>query len=97
MFVAALRVDLHLAGVGSLKEKRAVVRPLVEGARRRFGVSASEVADHDLWRRASLGFAVVAPDAGRVEQLLDRVEGFIWSYTEVEVLSVERFWLDTSA
>lgn len=95
MYVAALRIDLHLPGVGSLKEKRSVVRPLVESSRRRFGVSVSEVADHDLWRRASLGFAVVAPDPGFADDLLQRIETHVWSHPEVEVLSSERFWLET--
>jgi hypothetical protein len=95
MEVAAVRFDLRLPGVSSLKEKRSVVRPLVEGARRRFGVSAAEVADHDLWQRASVGVAVVAPDVGHAETLLRRVEDFVWSHPELEVVSAERFWLET--
>jgi uncharacterized protein len=94
MFVAALEIELHLADSGSLKEKRAVVRHLVEVARRRYGVSVSEVAHHDRWQRAGLGFSVVAPSAGRAEEVLDRVERFVWSHPEVSVVSSERHWLD---
>ncbi len=94
MHVAALEIELHLANCGSLKEKRTVVRHLVEVARRRFGVSGSEVAHHDLWQRATLGFSVVAPSAGRVEEVLDRVERFVWSHPEVTVVSSARHWLD---
>ncbi|HLX88031.1 MAG TPA: DUF503 domain-containing protein, partial [Acidimicrobiales bacterium] len=67
---------------------------LVEGSRRRFGVSASEVAHHDRWQRAGLAFAYVAPTAGRVDEILDRVERFVWSHPEVTVLTVQRHWLD---
>ena len=94
MHVAALEIELHLADSGSLKEKRAVVRHLVEVARRRFGVSGSEVDHHDLWQRAALGFSVVAPSAGRAEEVLDRVERFVWSHPEVTVVSSARHWLD---
>jgi uncharacterized protein YlxP (DUF503 family) len=94
MHVAALEMELHIGASESLKAKRAVVRHIIETSRRRFGVSASEVAYHDLWQRAGLGFATVAPDAGHVEEILDRVERFVWSHPEVTVVSSVRHWLD---
>lgn len=94
MHVAALEMELHIAESGSLKEKRAVVRHVVETARRRFGVSASEVSHHDRWQRAGLGFSVVAPNVRHAEDLLDRVERFVWSHPEITVLSCSRHWLD---
>jgi uncharacterized protein YlxP (DUF503 family) len=69
-----------------LKEKRAVVKPILEGARRRFQVSAAEVEHHDKWQRAALGFAVVGGDAGHLEEVLAAVERFVWSFPEAEVL-----------
>jgi uncharacterized protein YlxP (DUF503 family) len=42
--VAALTVQLHLPMTHSLEEKRAVIRPTVEGCRHRFGVAAAEAA-----------------------------------------------------
>jgi hypothetical protein len=94
MHVAALEMEIHIGSSGSLKDKRAVVRHIVESARRRYGVSASEVDHHDLWQRAGLGFTFVAPDAGRVDEVLDRVERFVWSHPEVTVVSSVRHWLD---
>ncbi len=96
MHVGALEVEIHIPAAGSLKAKRSVVRHLIETARQRHGVSASEVAHHDLWQRAGLGFSVVAPSAGHAERRLDQVERFIWSHPEIQVISVTRHWLDTS-
>jgi uncharacterized protein len=95
--VGALRMDLHVPASGSLKAKRAVIRHLVETARRRHGVSASEVGAHDQWQRAVLGFAAVAPTAGHVEELLGRTERFVWSHPEIEVISSTRGWLELDA
>src|ERR1700683_4947479 len=92
MFVAALEIELHLPDSGSLKEKRSVIRHLLDTSRRRFGISGSEVAHHDLRRRAVLGFAVVSPTAGRAEEILDRVERFVWSEPRATVLSSARHW-----
>lgn len=63
-----------------------MVKPILEGARRRFQVSAAEVEHHDKWQRAALGFAVVGGDAGHLEEVLAAVERFVWSFPEAEVL-----------
>jgi uncharacterized protein YlxP (DUF503 family) len=95
MYVAALEVEIHIPTARSLKAKRSVVRHLIEASRQRFGVSASEVAHHELWQRAGLGFSVVAPSAAHAEKLLDQVERFVWSHPEIEVVSVDRHWVET--
>ena len=43
MHVLALELDLRIPQAHSLKDRRQAVKPLIEGARRRFGVSVSEV------------------------------------------------------
>lgn len=96
MYVGALEIEIHIPTSGSLKAKRSVVRHLIEAARQRFGVSASEVAHHDRWQRAALGFSVVAPSASHAQKLLEQVERFVWSHPEINVISIERHWLDTS-
>jgi uncharacterized protein YlxP (DUF503 family) len=95
MVVAALAFELHLPDVHSLKEKRAVVRPIVDGARRRFGVSAAEVDHQDRWQHATLGFAVVSGSATHAREVLDAAERFVWSFPEVEVVDATRSWVET--
>ena len=97
MHVLALRVELHLAQATSLKAKRAVVKHLVETARRRFGVAAAEVGHQDRWQRAELGFAAVSGRPGHAEEVVDRVERFVRAHPEIEVLRAERSWLDDDA
>lgn len=90
-------MELHLPATGSLKAKRALVRPILEASRRRFAVAAAEVDHQDQWQRASLGMAAVAGTVGRVEEQLDAVERYVWSRPDVEVLSTERQWLELEA
>jgi uncharacterized protein len=93
MHAATLVVDLHLPQARSLKAKRAVIRPILEGLRHRFAVSAAEVDHHDRWQRAGLGVAVVAASVSHVEDVLDSAERFIWAQPDVEILATERLWL----
>lgn len=67
-----------------------MVKPILEGARRRFQVAAAEVEHQDKWQRASLAFAVVGADAGHVQDVLAGVERFVWSFPEAQVLSSGR-------
>lgn len=92
--VAALTVELHLPDAHSLKDKRAALRPILEGSRRRFAVAAAEVDHQDRWQRATLAMAVVSASVTHAEDVLDRVERFVWSFPEVEVLASRRDWLD---
>jgi uncharacterized protein len=94
VYAAVLRVELHVPAAHSLKDKRAVIKPIVEGARRRFAVAASETGFVDKWQRAELGVAAVGSSQGHVTATLDNVERWIWSHTEIVVTDTERRWLD---
>jgi uncharacterized protein YlxP (DUF503 family) len=95
VFVLALDLDLHLPECRSLKAKRAVLRPVTDGARARFRVSVAEVGDQDRWQRARVGVAVVGATEGHVRDVMDEVERFVWAQPGLEVLSAERTWLET--
>jgi uncharacterized protein YlxP (DUF503 family) len=90
MWVGWIEFDLLLGAVGSLKQKRSIVRPLVAELRRRFEVSVAEVGHLDLHRRSSVGAAVVSSDAAHAADVLDRVERFVAARPEIELLSARR-------
>ncbi|MGQ0466223.1 MAG: DUF503 domain-containing protein [Sporichthyaceae bacterium] len=90
MFVGSLRVDVLLGDVHSLKEKRSVVRPIVAELIRKYAVSAAEVGDQDLHRRALIGVAVVAADASHCRDVLDSCERLITGHPEIQILSVRQ-------
>jgi len=90
VFVGALTLDLLLGDVHSLKEKRSVVRPIVAELKRKYDVSAAEAGHLDLHRRALVGVAVVAADAGHVKDVLDACERLVANRPEVDVLSARQ-------
>jgi uncharacterized protein len=94
MHAAALRAELFLRECRSLKTKRSIVRPIVEGLRKRYRVSVSEIDHQDVRQRATVGIAAVASSHGHLLEILDEVERFLWSFPEVEVLAVDRRWIE---
>jgi uncharacterized protein YlxP (DUF503 family) len=97
MHVASLTIELHLPHAHSLKDKRGMVRPILEGCRRRFAVAAAEVDHQELWQRATVGVAVVSGSPRQADEILDAVERFVWSFPEADVLSARRDWLEPEA
>jgi uncharacterized protein len=95
--VAALRFELFLPDCHTLKQKRSIVRPIVDGLRRRYHVASAEVGRLDKWQRAEIGVAVVAGTEAHVLDVLGEVERFVWSFPEVQVLDAHRSWLEEDA
>ncbi len=67
-----------------------MVKSILHGAQRRFGVASAEVADQDKWQRAGLGFATVSGRRTHADEVLEKVERFVRSFPEVEV--IEAYW-----
>ena len=86
MVVGLCRVVLSLPWNDSLKGKRSVVKSILERARGRFQVAAAEVADHDVHRRATLGFAVVSNDVRHARSVLDKLVSFAATATQAQLI-----------
>ena len=91
MFTGTLSLDLLLGDVHSLKEKRAVVRPIVAELRRRFEVAAAEAGRP---RPAPAGAGRRRggrpPDAAHCVEVLDACERLVAGRPEIELLSARR-------
>ena len=89
VYVGVLECDVLLGAVGSLKHKRAIVRPVLARLRR-LDVAATEAGDPDRHRRALIAVATVASDPAAVQRVLDTCERQIVGEVEFEVLSTRR-------
>ena len=94
MHVLALSVDVHLPECRSLKAKRAELRPVLEGLRRKYAVAVAEVSDQDTWQRAGIGVVAVASTAAHATDVIDEAERFVWSFPGLQVLESSRHWLE---
>ena len=89
MTVGVLRIRLRLPA-RSLKEKRTIVKSVVERVRARFNASAAEVDDADTWDRATIGVVVVSNDRRHADSQLQEIAGAITGWRlDAEVLDVE--------
>lgn len=88
MRVAALRVEIHLPTPQSLKQKRSLLRPTIEGIRRLGSYSVAEVDHHDDWQLATIGVAIAAPDGASLGMQIAKLRRYLDSRLEIEVLDI---------
>lgn len=92
--VLAVEYDLRLPGCRSLKDKRAVLRPVLDGLRNRHPVAVAEVARHDEWQRAGVGIATVSGSPSHAAEVMAEADRFVWSFPELEVIDTVSRWLE---
>ena len=90
--VLGIRVwELHLEGCLSLKDKRSVLKPLVN-ALRRVNLSVAETGHQDLWQRAEVACAAVGSERSVVEAELRSADRTIEEADGVRIIDVVTQW-----
>ncbi len=77
MFVGVGRVQFFIHHANSLKSKRQVVKGITVQVHNKFNAACAEVADGNLWQKATIGFAVVGNDASFVNSHLDKIINYM--------------------
>ena len=78
-FIGIMMVQIRIPDSFSLKDRRQIVRSLLEKAKRRFNVSVADIGPEGSHQDARLAFAVVSSSSISVEAGLDSVERLIRS------------------
>jgi len=86
VFIGALRIELYMPQCRTLKEKRQVVKSIIDRTRNRFNVAVAEVDKQDLWQVCSLGVCCVSNSEYTVREILDRVDRSVRASGKAEVL-----------
>ncbi len=89
MVVGVGSVDLYIPQCHSLKEKRGVVRRVVQRVKNQFEISVAEVESLDLHQKATIGFAVVSNDSRLANSVLSKVVSFIEELYLAEVIRAD--------
>ena len=87
--VGILRVRLRLPS-RTLKEKRAIVKSVVERLRTRFNASVAEIDDLDSPGMTTIGAACISNDSSHADAMLQSIAGTIREWRlDAEVLEIE--------
>ncbi|NLW02212.1 MAG: DUF503 domain-containing protein [Clostridiaceae bacterium] len=85
MVIGIMKVRLFSSDPQSLKDKRRLVRSLVERIKNRFNVSVAETGAHDSWNHCEIGIACVSNESAHADSMLAAVANYIESDGWLEI------------
>ena len=88
-----LVVDCRIPLVHSLKQKRSVIRRLIEKLRAKLNASIAETGCLDEWQRGIISIAMVSSSSRYLQQQLARVEQHLLEVHEISVIKIEQHWV----
>ena len=90
MIVGVMRAQLHLQGIGSLKQKRSIIKSLIGRLKSRFNVSIAEVDHQDNKTSAVIAVAIVSSETGFIDRQFDAIISFMQRDGRFYLGSIER-------
>lgn len=90
MNVGICSLEIFIYDVNSLKEKRSVIKSLINKSKNKFNISIAEVGDNDKWNRSIIGFSCVSNDRILIDKVIESEIKFILGNFPVEILNTNR-------
>ncbi len=92
MLIGALELKIYLPAAFSLKDKRSVIKSLLEKTKNRFNLAAAEVGENDLWKNARIAVVTVSSSQQLIEKQLDQYLRFVEEFPGLQLLSYEKYY-----
>lgn len=83
-------LELYLAGVESLKEKRSILKPLLKRLHNTFNVATSEVDYQDVWESSVIAIVTVSTSTHHLDQSITTIIKWIEQhYPDAQIVNQE--------
>lgn len=89
MKILLMRVTLRASWVHSLKEKRMVIKSLMQRLRNKFNISVGEIDEQDVHQTLVIGIAGVCGTSAQVDSTMESIITFIEKNTDAEIIRIE--------
>lgn len=89
MKIFLMHVTLRASWVHSLKEKRMVVKSLVQRLKNKFNVSVSEIDEQDIHQTIVIGIAGIGGTSAQLDSTMENIISFIENNTDAELIGIE--------
>jgi uncharacterized protein len=96
MVIGVCRIVLSFDEVFSLKDKRHIIKSIMDRLKSRFNASVAEVEYNDKWKSAVLGVACVSNEAGHADSTMSKIVSFVENDGRAILvdISTEKIYID---
>ena len=77
MVIGVCRIVLSIDEAFSLKEKRHIIKSIIERLKNKFNASVAEVDLNDKWKNAVIGIACVSNETGHADSMMANIVNFV--------------------
>lgn len=85
MIVSSLRMKIYAPNCHSLKDKRMIVKSLLQKTRNKFNISIAEIEEQDYYQTIVIGAACVSSSRVQANAVLDEVMRYVEDNVDAEI------------
>jgi len=91
LIVGSLRLELYLSESESLKDRRRILKSIMDRLRNKFRVAVADLSEQPKWRYAEIGVSCVSNSEAHARDILQNVLRFVEGnlYGEVVCYDIE--------
>lgn len=90
MNILFMEVTLRASWVHSLKEKRMIVKSIVQRLKNKFNISVSEIYEQDIHQTIVIGIVGICANAAQSDSTMENIITFIESNTDAEIIDIQK-------
>lgn len=90
MNILFMEVTLRASWVHSLKEKRMIVKSIVQRLKNKFNISVSEIDEQDIHQKIVIGIVGICANAAQSDSTMENIITFIESNTDAEIIDIQK-------
>jgi len=89
MKILVMKVTLRASWSHSLKEKRMVVKSIIQKLKNKFNISVAEVAEQDIHQTIVVGIAGICGTSSQLDSTMEHIITFIEDNTDAEIINIQ--------
>ena len=90
MKILIMKFTLRASWSHSLKEKRMVVKSIIQKLKNKFNISVSEVANQDIHQTIVIGIAGICATSSQSDSTMENILNFIECNTDAEIINIQK-------
>ena len=90
MKILLMSVTIRASWSHSLKEKRMVVKSIVQKLKNKFNISVAEIDEQDIHQTIVIGIAGICGTSAQLDSTMENIITFIECTTDAEIIDIQK-------
>ena len=90
MNILIIEVTLRASWVHSLKEKRMIVKSIIQKLKNKFNISVAEIENQDIHNTIVIGIAGICANSAQLDSTMEHITTFIEYNTDAEIIDIQK-------